>query len=193
MNRSPVRFRQEAPQKSGPHQGKHPVGVLFIWIEVALGYTFGYTSRKVPATNLFIFDPRNREQFRRRERLAACFKHRRRDPQLFRKLCWVTRPPRGLHERLERHEARRRYPIHLALAGGATGPPLPSFEMHELMRESATPLHLKQAFIQPNQVAAVRLATPAVKARELHTHTRERGVQMIPRVIKTHPPTIAEG
>lgn len=35
MNRSPVRFRQEAPQKSGPHQDKHPVGVLFTQIEVA--------------------------------------------------------------------------------------------------------------------------------------------------------------
>ena len=136
---------------------------------------------------------RHREQFRRRERLAARFKHERRHPQLFRELYRATRPPSGLHERLQRDQARRRYLVHLALAGSATGPPLPGFEVHELMGESATPLHLKQALIEPNQVSPIRLPTPTVKARELHAHGRKRGVQMIPRVIKTHPPTIAGG
>ena len=65
--------------------------------------------------------------------------------------------------------------------------------MHKLMRESATPLHLKQTLIQPNQVPPVRLATSPVKARELNTHLGKSTVQMIPRVIKTHPPTIAGG
>ena len=169
------------------------MGALFIWIEVAGCYTSCYTSRNDPTADLFIFDPGRREQLRRRQSLATRLKHRRRDPQLFSKLERVTRPPGRLHERLKRHEPRRRYLIHFALAGGATGPPLPGFEVHELMGESATPLHLKQALIEPNQVAPVRLPAPAVKARELHAHGRERGVQMIPRVIKTHPPTIAGG
>nr|WP_238638385.1 hypothetical protein [Dermabacter sp. HSID17554] len=83
--------------------------------------------------------------------------------------------------------------VHLALAGGATGPPLARFEVYELMRERATPLNLKQTLIQPNKVPAVRFAAPPLKPRELNTHSRERGVQMIPRVIKTHPPTMAGG
>lgn len=137
--------------------------------------------------------PRHREQFRRRKRLAARLKHRPSDPQLLGKLYWVTRPPSGLHERLKRHEARRRYLVHFALAGDATRPPLARFEVYELMRESATPLHLKQALIEPDKVPPVRLPTPPIKARELDAHGRKRGVQMIPRVIKSHPPTIAGG
>lgn len=148
---------------------------------------------KCPPPTYSFSGPRHREKFRRRQRLATRLKHRRRDPQLFRKLERVTCPPGGLHERLKRYEARRRYTIHLALAGSRTGPPLARFDMHELVRESATPLHLKQTPIETDEVAAVRFTAPAIKARELHTHGRERGVQMIPRVIKTHPPTIAGG
>ena len=169
------------------------MGVLFIWIEVAGCYTSCYTSRNDPTGDLFIFDPRHREQFRRGERLAARFKHRRRDPQLFRELERVTRPSGRFHECLKRHEARRRYLVHLALAGSATGPPFARLEVYELMSKSATPLHLKQALIEPNQVSPIRLPTPTVKARELDAHGRKRGVQMVPRVIETHPPTIAGG
>lgn len=73
------------------------------------------------------------------------------------------------------------------------GPPLARLEVHELVRESAPPLNLKQAFIEPDEVPPVRLPAPAVEARELDAHTRERGVQVVPRVIKTHPPTVAGG
>ncbi|EPH17581.1 hypothetical protein HMPREF1484_00266 [Dermabacter sp. HFH0086] len=133
--------------------------------------------RQTPPPPTYSFSsPRHREQFRRRERLATRFKHRPSDPQLFRKLCWVTRPPRGRHERLQRDQPRRRYAVHLALAGRRTGPPFTRLEMHELMRESATPLHLKQTLIQPNQVTAVRLTTPPLKPRELNTHVRESDV-----------------
>ena len=136
---------------------------------------------------------RHREQLRGGQRLAARFKHERRDPQLFRELERATRPPSGLHERLQRDQTRRRYLVHFALAGGRTGAPFARLEVHELMSESATPLHLKQALIEPNQVSPIRLATSPVKARELHAHGRKRGVQMIPRVIKTHPPNVAGG
>lgn len=169
------------------------MGVLFTQIEVAGCCPSCCPSWNRPEIDLFIFDPGHGEQLRGGERLAARFKHERRHPQLFSKLERVARPPGRFHERLKRHEPRRRYTIHLALAGGATGPPLARFDMHELMRKRATPLHLKQTLIQPDKVAAVRFTAPPLKARELHTHARERGVQMIPRVIKTHPPTMTGG
>ena len=169
------------------------MGVLFIQTQVAGCCPSCCPSWNRPQNDLFIFDPGHREKFRRRERLATRLKHRPSDPQLLRKLHRATRPPRRFYERLQRDQARRRYTINLALAGGATGPPLAGFEMHEFMREGATPLHLKQPLIQPNQVAAVRLTTLPVKTRELHTHMRESDAKMIPRAIKTHPPTMTEG
>lgn len=193
MNRSPVRFRQEAPEKIAPDLVKYRIGGFLVKAARALGYTFGYTSRNDPTIDLFIFDPRHRKQLRRRESLAARLKHERRHPQFLSELERATRPPSGLHERLKRDQARRRYLVHFALAGDATRPPLARFEVYELMRESATPLHLKQALIEPDKVPPIRLATSPVKARELHAHSRERGMQMVPRVIKTHPPTVAGG
>ena len=129
---------------------------------------------KCPPPTYSFSSPRHREKFRRRKRLATRLKHRRCDPQLFRKLYRATRPPGGLHERLKLYEARRRYPVHFALAGGATGPPFTRLEVHELMGERATPLHLKQTLIEPNHVPPVRLATPPLKARELDTNARKR-------------------
>lgn len=55
MNRSPVRFRQEAPEKSGPHQDKHPVGVLFTQTEVAGCNPSCNPSLSEPENDLFIF------------------------------------------------------------------------------------------------------------------------------------------
>ncbi|EPH17520.1 hypothetical protein HMPREF1484_00205 [Dermabacter sp. HFH0086] len=126
------------------------MGVLFTQTEVAGCNPSCNPSLNRPDIDLFIFDPCNRKQFRRSESLAARLKHERRHPQLLSKLERATRPPSGLHERLKRHEARRRYLVHLALAGSATGPPLARLEVYELMGESATPLYLKQALIQPD-------------------------------------------
>ena len=193
MNRSPVRFRQEAPEKIAPDLVKHRVRGFLVKAAGAGCNPSCNPSLNRPENDLFIFDPRHREQFRRRERLAARLKHERRHPQLFREFERATRPPGCLHERLKRDQARRRYPVHFALAGDATRPPLARLKVYELMSESATPLHLEKAFIKPDKVPPVRLTTPPIKVRELHAHTGERGMQMIPRVIKTHPPTIAGG